>query len=204
MNGVNSELFQSRDKKPLRKKLLLPDDKTLLLYAGNFNIEKGLEVLIRAFSSVHKKYSDALLVVVGSGPLEKQIHQLVSELGIGQKIIFVGRVTHDQVPDYLAAVDFLCLPSLREGCPNIVLEALSTGTPVLSSRVGAVPEMLNSQKNILGLMAEPNDVDDFASIIEQGMAIDWQRPLNFEWMSWQESADTIADVLTDVVSFVRK
>ncbi len=60
-------------------------------------------MLIRAFSNVHKKYSDALLVVVGSGPLEKQIHQLVSELGIAQKILFVGRVTHDQVPDYLAA-----------------------------------------------------------------------------------------------------
>jgi glycosyltransferase involved in cell wall biosynthesis len=204
MNGVNKELFKSRDKRFIRQNLSLPEDKTLFLYAGNFNIEKGLEVLIRAFYQVHKKYRDALLVVVGSGPLEKEIYQLVSELGIASKIIFVGRVTHDQIPGYLAAADFLCLPSLREGCPNIVLEALSTGIPVLSSKVGAVPEMLSFEEHDLGLMAEPNNVHDFANIIEQGMTMDWQLPLKFDWMSWQESADSISDVLTDVVNLVDK
>jgi glycosyltransferase involved in cell wall biosynthesis len=204
MNGVNKELFKSRDKIFIRQNLSLPEDKTLFLYAGNFNIEKGLEVLIRAFYQVHKKYRNALLVVVGSGPLEKEIYQLVSELGIASKIIFVGRVTHDQIPEYLAAADFLCLPSLREGCPNIVLEALSTGIPVLSSKVGAVPEMLSSEEHDLGLMAEPNNVGKFADIIEQGMAMDWQLPLKFNWLSWQESADSISDVLTDVVNLVHK
>mgnify|MGYP000033794066 CR=1 FL=1 len=204
MNGVNSDLFQSRNKTSLRKNLSLPEDKTLFLYAGNFNIEKGLEILVRAFSKVHKKYNDALLVIVGSGPLESKIYQLVSELDISHKIVFVGRVNHNQVPEYLAAADFLCLPSLREGCPNIVLEALSTGTPVLSSRVGAVPEMLNSQDHILGLLSEPNNIDCFASIIEQSLSMDWQRPLKFDWINWQESADAIASVLTDVVNTARK
>ncbi len=204
MNGVNSDLFQSKDKMQLRKDLNLPEDKTLFLYAGNFNIEKGLEILIRAYSQVHKKYSDSLLVVVGSGPLEKQIYQLVAELNIAQKIIFVGRVTHDKVPEYLASADFLCLPSLREGCPNIVLESLSTGVPVLSSKVGAVPEMLNSQKHDLGLMAEPNSVDEFAKIIERSLSMEWQRPLKFDWMNWQESADSIASILADIVTLSRK
>jgi teichuronic acid biosynthesis glycosyltransferase TuaC len=204
MNGVNKELFKSKDKIQLRQSLFLPENKTLFLYAGNFNIEKGLEVLICAFSKVHKKYTNALLVVLGSGPLEKQVYQLVSELGIAKKIVFVGRVTHDKVPDYLAAADFLCLPSLREGCPNIVLEALSTGIPVLSSKVGAVPEMLSSQQHILGLMAEPNSVEDFANIIEQSMSIDWQRPLKFDWMNWQESADLIGKILTNVVQLKHK
>ena len=153
---------------------------------------------------MHKKYTNALLVVLGSGPLERQVYQLVSELGIAKKIVFVGRVTHDKVPDYLAAADFLCLPSLREGCPNIVLEALSTGIPVLSSKVGAVPEMLSSQQHILGLMAEPNSVEDFANIIEQSMSIDWQRPLKFDWMNWQESADLIGKILTNVVQLKHK
>ncbi len=204
MNGVNSELFQPRDKILLRQNLNLPEDKILFLYAGNFNIEKGLEILIRAFSQVHEKYDNALLVVVGSGPLEEQIYQLVETLNIGKKIVFVGRVMHSQVPEYLAAADYLCLPSLREGCPNIVLEALSTGVPVLSSRVGAVPEMLNSQEHDLGLMAQPNNVDDFANIIVKSQSMDWQRPLKFNWMNWQESADAIAVVLKDVVNSTPK
>jgi len=204
MNGVNPELFQPRDKILLRQNLNLPEDKTLFLYAGNFNIEKGLEILIRAFSQVHEKYDNALLVVVGSGPLERQIYQLVETLNIGKKIVFVGRVMHSQVPEYLAAADYLCLPSLREGCPNIVLEALSTGVPVLSSQVGAVPEMLNSQEHELGLMAQPNNVDEFANIIAQSQSMDWQRPLKFNWMNWQESADAIAVVLKDVVNSTHK
>ncbi len=204
MNGVNPELFHPRDKILLRQNLNLPEDKTLFLYAGNFNIEKGLEILIRAFSQVHEKYDNALLVVVGSGPLDRQIYQLVETLNIGKKIVFVGRVMHSQVPEYLAAADYLCLPSLREGCPNIVLEALSTGVPVLSSQVGAVPEMLNSQEHELGLMAQPNNVDEFANIIAQSQSMDWQRPLKFNWMNWQESADAIAVVLKDVVNSTHK
>jgi len=198
MNGVNPDLFQPKDKKILRQKLSLPEDKVIFLYAGNFNIEKGLEVLIRAFSEMEMEHDNARLLVVGSGPLEVKINTVVDELNVAKKIIFVGRITHDKVPDYLAAADFLCLPSLREGCPNIVLEALSTGTPVLSSRVGAVPEMLKSENNTLGLMAQPGNVDDFAKILKQSLTMSWNNPLEFEWINWQESADAIASILTDV------
>lgn len=200
MNGVNSQLFYPQNAQILRNELDLPMDKRLLLFAGNFNIEKGLIVLLEAFAKVHDSFSDVQLVVVGSGPLESQIFAAVNELGIQDKVLFKGRVSHDQIPRYLSAVDFLCLPSLREGCPNIVLESLSSGTPVLSSRVGAVPEMLASQSQTLGLMASPGDAHDFSRIISQALDMDWSKPLNFTWMSWKESADEIGAVLQKVAN----
>lgn len=199
MNGVNQELFGHQDKKQLREKLHLPQDKTLLLFAGNFNVEKGLAVLIQAFNKISTNHPQTLLVVVGSGPLEQEIFSLVAQLGLEEKIIFKGRVAHDAVPNYLSAVDFLCLPSLREGCPNIVLEALSSGTPVLSSRVGAVPEMLASSNDRLGDMAAPGDVDDLARLLHESLTSKWNTPVSFSWMNWQESADKIAETLNQTV-----
>jgi len=199
MNGVNSDLFTPGNKVSLRSKLNLPTDKTLFLYAGNFNIEKGLEVLLRAFSLVHNENPEARLVIVGSGPLEAHIYSLVSELNLKDKLLFIGRVGHEQITDYLSAADFLCLPSLREGCPNIVLESLSSGTPVLASRVGAVPEMLASKDRVLGLLTEPNDIDGLSKILSQSLSMDWPDKLEFNWMDWRQSSNKIADVLSQVV-----
>jgi len=199
MNGVNGKLFTPSNKKNIRNKLNLPTDKTLFLYAGNFNVEKGLEVLLRAFSLIHHENPEARLVIVGSGPLENHINLVVSELNIADKLLFVGRVDHKDIADYLSAVDFLCLPSLREGCPNIVLESLSSGTPVLASRVGAVPEMLASEDQVLGLLAEPNDINDLSKILSQSLTMDWPDSLDFNWMDWQQSSHKIADVLRQAV-----
>ncbi len=199
MNGVNGKLFTPSNKKNVRKRLNLPTDKTLFLYAGNFNVEKGLEVLLRAFSLVHSENPEARLVIVGSGPLENHINLVVSELNIADKLLFVGRIDHEHIADYLSAVDFLCLPSLREGCPNIVLESLSSGTPVLASRVGAVPEMLVSEDQVLGLLAEPNDINDLSRILSQSLTMEWPDSLDFKWMDWQQSSHKIADVLRQAV-----
>lgn len=195
MNGVNSELFSPINQELMREQLNLPNDKNLILYAGNFNIEKGLEVLLRAFSLVHEKFPNTVLLIVGSGPLEEHIKSVVAELGIQEKLIFAGRVEHSQVINYLSASNFLCLPSLREGCPNIVLESLSSDTPVIASRVGAVPEMLKSQNNRLGMMAEPNDIEGLAEILSETLSSEWPSTLGFTWMDWQQSANKIAEVL---------
>lgn len=198
MNGVNPELFSTKNQDQMRDKLHLPKDKKLVLYAGNFNIEKGLEILLRAFSLVHKKHPNVVLVIVGSGPLEEHIKSVVSELKIADKLVFIGRVEHNQVINYLSASDFLCLPSLREGCPNIVLESLSSNTPVIASKVGAVPEMLKSKGTKLGLMSEPNSVEDLAKVLTETLSMDWPKDLDFKWMDWQESANKIAEVLKHV------
>ncbi len=195
MNGVNGLIFKPGNKLLLREDLNLPLDKKLFLYAGNFNVEKGLEVLIRAFSLMHLENPEARLVIVGSGPLEHRISCVVQELDISEKLIFVGRVNHQTIAKYLTAADFLCLPSLREGCPNIVLESLASGTPVLASSVGAIPQMLSSDNGLLGLEAKPNDIADLTRVLSLSLSIEWPQNLDFKWMDWQQSSDEIAGVL---------
>ncbi|MBL4868784.1 MAG: glycosyltransferase family 4 protein [Pseudomonadales bacterium] len=200
LNGVNNSIFFNRDKLELRKQLALPSETKIFLYAGNFNIEKGLCYLIEAYSMLSKNQSNIMLCVVGSGPLEQEINGQINSLGIGDTVKLCGRVPHSDIPLYLGAADFLCLPSLREGCPNIVLEALASGTPVLSSRVGAVPDVLASAEVPLGLMATPENSVELASIMEKALTMDWQVRENFQWMNWHDNADRIAEVFDESVS----
>ena len=199
LNGVDNTIFFNRNKLELRKQLGLPIDKKIFLFAGNFNVEKGLRYLIEAYSIVSKTQSNTLLCVVGSGPLEQEIDDQIKALGIGNSVHLCGRVPHNNIPLYLGAADFLCLPSLREGCPNIVLEALASGTPVLSSRVGAVPDVLASAGRPLGLLASPENSVELASIMEKALGMEWQVKENFTWMNWHDNANRISEVFSDAL-----
>lgn len=196
MNGVNNELFNSDENIDIKKQFNIAENKTLLLFAGNFNIEKGLELLLKAYHLQKDKHANTHLMVIGSGPLESEIYQLVKELGLSDRVTFIGRVAHTEVAKYLAGADFLCLPSLREGCPNIVLESLSVGTPVLANNVGALPEMLNPALGGAGLLAEKNTVQGFSSMLDKALSVEWPEIKDFKWITWQDNADQISAVLT--------
>lgn len=200
MNGINKHLFTTVHHQDERKALKIPENKTVLLFAGNFNVEKGLELLLKAFHSQKHKYVNAHLMVIGSGPLQSEILKLVSDLDLNDYVTFVGRVPHTDIPKYLSSVDFLCLPSLREGCPNIVLESLSVGTPVLANNVGALPEMLNPEIGGMGLLTAENSVDGFSKIIDQALSMTWDKEKTFDWISWQENSDEIIKVFEKAIS----
>src|SRR5205823_8936237 len=90
--------------------------------------------------------------------------------GIGDQVRFCGRKPHAEIPDWMAASDLFCLPSLREGCPNVVLEALSCGRPVVASHVGGVPELLDEAT---GAMPPPGDADALAGALERTLNRPW-------------------------------
>ncbi|MEM7016991.1 MAG: glycosyltransferase, partial [Pseudomonadota bacterium] len=191
------EKFYFRDRDTCRDKLGLPKDRRIILFAGNFQVEKGLGYLVEAYAKLAPSQPDTDLYVIGSGPLEDQIQQQVERLGIRDRVNFVGRVLHESMPDYLGAADFLSLPSLREGCPNTVLETLACGTPVIASRVGAVPEML--YKDHYGLMAEPANAESLYQALKTACEREWPVLNDFEWMSWEENAQQVSKVFEQVM-----
>ena len=149
-NGVDRERFKLQDRREVRVRLGLPPDRATILYVGNWVPEKGVDVLVEAVGRLKAQgRSDLLLALVGSGPLEPALRGLVEKHGLADQVRFCGRKPHDEIPDWMAASDLFCLPSLREGCPNVVLELLSCGRPVVASRVGGVPELLDDATGAL-------------------------------------------------------
>lgn len=186
-NGVDQTKFYPRSVAETRKKIGLDVNKQYALFVGNFQIEKGLAYLIEAFALI--KQHDITLLIIGSGPMQNEMDELVEQKELQDHVIFLGRKQHYEIPDYLACANILCLPSLREGCPNVVLESLSCGTPVVASRVGAVPDILSKPE--YGVMVPPQQPKEIADAIIQGLSIDKQSMPKFEWYDWNDNATKV-------------
>ena len=148
-NGVNRRKFRPLDKIAVRRKLGLPVDRRVILFVGNLVPVKGVNYLLEAF---HRLILSAegqipLLLIIGEGAQKATLQSMAQDYHILEHISFVGAKPHDEMPLWMNAGDILCLPSLNEGMPNVILEALACGKPVVASAVGGIPEMLQQGKN---------------------------------------------------------
>jgi glycosyltransferase involved in cell wall biosynthesis len=192
-NGVDRQIFRPVEREIARRQLDIPNDASVVLFVGNLAVEKAVSVLLDAFARVNEDMPDTMLVIVGDGPLKKDLLNQVDKLNLTDSVSFLGQRPHDQIPTYLNAADVLCLPSLREGCPNVVLESLSCGTPVVASAVGAIPEML--ERADAGFLTKPGDVDDLAANLQEAILRENESIHSFVWPSWEDNAASIGNVL---------
>lgn len=195
-NGVNTDLFKPIDQAECRKKLDLPLDKKIILYVGNFVPIKGVDILVKAFSELVRSYSNALLLLVGDGSLEAKLHDNVKELGIEQGVIFSRRTTHDSIPFHMNACDIFCLPSRNEGCPNVVLEAMACGTPIVATNVGGVPELVNDSR--LGMLVIPGSARFLTDALKEALDRRWNHDaiaLHGSKFTWTENAQKLFQML---------
>ena len=139
-NGVDGDRFTLRERNAARAQLGLSPQAPMLCYVGRLGHEKGLDILLQAMHRLKTSgRTDIELKLVGWGECEDTLRTQARELQLEKQVAFCGRRSHDEVPLWVSACDVLCLPSRREGCPNVVLEALASGRPVVASRVGGVP-----------------------------------------------------------------
>lgn len=131
-----------------------------LVFVGRLSKEKGLDVLIRALAHFNHDFS---LTVVGEGPERSDLQALVKCKGLEKKIDFVG-FQFDIVP-FLKGSDALVMPSLREGQPLALIEALCMGLPALASKVGGIPELV--EDGINGYLFRAGDVDELLAKLEE-------------------------------------
>lgn len=140
-------------------------NRRVILYVGRIRRIKGLQYLVRAFAQVQEKIPSAVLLVVGDGDDKTRIMQCVDELGLRDKVVFVGSVPYNRVPAYFAIADVFVLPSLAEGLPSVILEAYSAGVPVIASRVCGISEIVRD--GITGYLVAPGNEKELAAKIEQ-------------------------------------
>ena len=117
-NGVDTELFKPTD----------PKDPYLMTWVGRMVPEKGLEYLLQAMSLLRKEVPQSRLVLIGDGPLMSRLKEMAGRLQLGNSCTFLGKRSVDGVREVLGASSIFVLPSLREGLPKALLEAMSCGT----------------------------------------------------------------------------
>ena len=163
LNGINTHRFKQRDKKTCRKKLNLPLNKKIVLFVGWLIERKNVESLIEAMSLVSKNIKNALCIIVGEGNKKKSLENLAREMNLEKVVHFTNQVIPSQVALYMNAADVFVLPSLSEGKPNVVAEAMASGTPVVATNVAGTKEIVHDGKN--GLLVMPKNQKDLAKAI---------------------------------------
>lgn len=128
---------------------------------GRLVPEKGGHVFLRAVSLVRAVVPQARFVVVGDGPLRDTLEQRAASLGVADVVDFVG--FRSDVRELMCALDVLAVPSLSDGSPLVVLEAMATGVPVVASETGGLPDLVRPGEN--GLLVRPGDAEDLARAI---------------------------------------
>jgi glycosyltransferase involved in cell wall biosynthesis len=136
----------------IRQRCGLTSDQKVIGVIGRLNTEKGQLVFLKAMEDTVRAYPNVKALIVGDGQDRAMLEGFCKEKGLSNHVMFLGY--QEKVADYYQVLDLLVSPSLSEGLPNTVLEAMSFGVPVVATAVGGVPEII---QNGNGVMTPPND-----------------------------------------------
>jgi len=143
------------------------DRPPLIGYIGRLSAEKGVQNFTEALSAIISNQQDLHVIIGGDGPLRDAIETALQEAGIADHVDFPGWISHDDLPKYLNQLRLLVLPSYTEGLPNIMLEAMACGTPVLATSVGAIPDVI--QDEVTGFIMENNTPECIAQNVMRAL-----------------------------------
>ncbi len=136
-------IFNNETRNKIRKRLDI-ENKLVIGHIGRFDVQKNHKFLIEIFEKIKKENKNAILLLIGKGPLEDEIKQQVKRLQLNENVIFLG--VREDIPELLMAMDIFVFPSLYEGMPNTVIEAQATGLKCLIS------DTITKEANITGLV----------------------------------------------------
>lgn len=205
-NGVDTDLFQPDSRRDARRAVGLPEDPRLILYVGNLLSIKNPMLLVRAHAQLTRKLAGnpPQLVIVGTGPLREQIAGYCAANGTTNRVYLVGQKTAPEVARYMQASDILCIPSDNEGVPNVAFEAMACGLPVVATRVGGIPEVVD--RDFLGSLIDRGDENALVAALDdhfQNRRPGDQIAGHAQKFSWDKTTDAYLKVLENVVSRAR-
>jgi glycosyltransferase involved in cell wall biosynthesis len=163
-NAVNGSYVNdsfARNRQAMRLKFRVGEKEFVIGYVGRLSEEKGVRYLIEAVSLLNNSDTPVKLIILGAGPQRKELEDLVKKVNIENDVIFAG--FQGEVEKWLPAMDLFVLPSLTEGTPMSLLEAMASGLPVVASAVGGVPQVIDSGKN--GILVSPGNPDEIRDAV---------------------------------------
>lgn len=203
-NGVDAEIFWPRDKSACAAELGISPRSKSILFVGQLLEVKGVIYLLEAIDSLIRSGEDVSAYLVGEGPGRLEYEAEVARRGLSGRVTLVGNRPHDEIAVWMGACDVFCLPSIREGFPNVVLEALFSGRPVVASRTGGIPEMVNGRN---GLLVEPRNATALADALKSALDRTWDAVAilqSVSHLSWERAAQSYLQSLRAAIdSFPR-
>lgn len=161
-NGIDGQKYSIKiDKKAKRKELGVKGDGPVIGVGVRLTKQKGITYLLRAMPKIAAAFPDIALIIAGEGPLEDQLKKEACDLGIRKNVFFIG--PRLDMPDLLKIFDIYVLPSIWEGLPMILLEAMAAGCPIIATDVGGVATAINHGEN--GSLVEAKNFEFLANEI---------------------------------------
>jgi len=157
--GVDINKFKPRDKEKIRQDFEIPEQK-IILFVGQLNKEKGVNYLLEAISQVVSKsdyIKDVRVIIIGDGPEKENLINLTKRLGIMNIVTFAGQVIGELLFKWYSLADLFVLPSLTEGRPSVINEAMASECAIVATNIGGIPEQVKDGYN--GFLVEPKNVD---------------------------------------------
>jgi teichuronic acid biosynthesis glycosyltransferase TuaC len=199
LNGCDTSVFFPQDRDAARRALRIDAEGEAIVYVGRLDMAKGLGELAEAMARLHKGRPGARCYIVGDGPDKALVEQAIAKHEAGGCITLRPSCSTDEVALWMAAADVITLPSYREGCPNVVIEALASGRPVAASDVGGIPELMDDHS---GRLFPARDAGALAVALEEVLAEKWD-PAEISARhsrSWSDVADDVQKVLEQVLA----
>lgn len=199
VNGIDTAVFHPRDRAAARSRLGVAGDARLLVYVGRLVESKGLCELLEAFATLRAREPALQLALVGDGVMRARLAGMIDAAGLADGVRITGGMDHAGVARWIAAADLLALPSWSEGYPNVLVEALACGCPVVATDVGGAGEIVTADS---GLLVPPRDPARLAQALGEALARQWDHAAIARSMarSWDDVARETLAVCADVVA----
>ncbi len=192
-NGIDHQRFHLLSRQQARKQLGLNGSR-IILYVGNLKKEKGCMDLLESFVQLAATTQSLKLYFAGTGPMLKPMKKKCLQTELQDQVQFLGKVQHAALNQWYNAADLVCLPSYNEGVPNVLLEAMACGTPVVASEVGGVPEIITSNT---GLLIQRGDTQGLQESLSAALDKSWNRDMINEHayqFSWETNIQQMLDM----------
>lgn len=199
INGCDLSVFHPMDRHDARQRLGIDPIAEAVIYIGRMDAKKGLRELVEAAASLHRERPTLHVYLVGEGPDRLLIENAIATANASGYIHALPACAFDDVAVWITAADLVTLPSYMEGCPNVVLEALASGRPVVATSVGGIPEIMNDQ---CGQLVPPRESGALAQALASVLDRTWDATAisSFETRSWETVAAELLEVFESLVS----
>jgi glycosyltransferase involved in cell wall biosynthesis len=195
-NGIETQVFHLLDREACRSEYGLSPKTKVVVSAGHLIELKGHHRIVRALQSLRNEGLQVELLIAGGsgrgGDYEPKLRQEIASLGLNGRVRLLGHLQPAALAKLFNAADLFCLASAREGWPNVLHEALACGAPGVATDVGAVPDMIPSEK--YGIIVPPGDAEALHAALKRGLNRDWARAEIAAWgqkRSWEQVAGEV-------------